>query len=228
MNVLDLGCGPGTITADIAGLVAPGRVLAVDIDAGILHQARTHAQNMRVTNIDFKAMDAYALDCPDASFDFSHAHQVLQHVCDPVAVLRELIRVTRPGGKVAVRDGDYDSFTWYPAHPGLDRWLELYCLVARGNGGEPDAGRHLLSWAHQAGLTDVAATSSTWTYSGDGARWWAELWAERCLHSAITEQFLDHTTQAEVDSLSRAWLEWCEDPDAWIMIPSAEILATVH
>ncbi len=93
----------------------------------------------------------HALELPAASFDVVHAHQVLQHVADPVAALREMARVTRPGGVVAVRDSDYAAFAWYPRLPGLDRWLALYEDAARANGGEPDAGRRLLAWAHAAG-----------------------------------------------------------------------------
>ncbi len=81
-----------------------------------------------------------------------HAHQLLQHVADPVAVLREMRRVTRPGGVVAVRDADYAAMTWYPASQGLDEWRALYHEVAVATGGEPDAGRHLRSWALAAGF----------------------------------------------------------------------------
>jgi len=230
MAVLDLGCGPGTITADIAALVAPGRVIAIDADAGVLELARQVAQERGLDNIQFVVMDAYSLDLPDDAVDFAHAHQVLQHLADPVAALREMKRVTKPGGVIAARDGDYAAFTWYPASAGLDRWLAMYRQAARANGGEPDAGRHLLAWAHQAGLTTVTATSSNWTYvAGGSARWWGQSWADRALHSAITRQWIDSgmATMAEVEAVSQAWLAWSEDPDAWIMVPSGEILAVV-
>ena len=87
----------------------------------------------------------YALAFPDASFDVVHAHQVLQHLTDPVAALREMRRVCRPDGVVAARDSDYAAFTWFPDDPRLTRWLELYHEVARSNDAEPDAGRHLLA-----------------------------------------------------------------------------------
>ena len=123
MELLDVGCGPGTITLDLARLVAPGRALGIDRQEGVLGEAR--ALGAGVENLSFAAADVYALEFPDASFDVVHAHQVLQHLTDPVAALAEMRRVCRPGGVVAARDADYAAFTWYPADPVLDRWLEL-------------------------------------------------------------------------------------------------------
>lgn len=135
---LDVGCGPGTITADLAALVAPGRVTAVDTTQDILGQAAAVAAERGLENVEFTVADVHALDFPDDSFDVVHAHQVLQHVGDPVQALREMRRVCRPGGVVAVRDSDYAAMTWYPETPGLGEWQEVYGRVASGNGGEPD------------------------------------------------------------------------------------------
>ncbi len=114
-SVLDVGCGPGTITLDIAGRVRPGRVIGVDSSAAVIEQARADAAN--VENVEFATGDIYTLDFDDASFDVVHAHQVLQHVPDPVGALREMRRVCKPDGVVAARDSDYSAFTWYPADP---------------------------------------------------------------------------------------------------------------
>jgi ubiquinone/menaquinone biosynthesis C-methylase UbiE len=162
MRILDVGCGPGTISADLAARVPQGEVVAVDAAAAILEQARTTAGERGVTNIHFATADVHALDFPDDSFCVVHAHQVLQHVGDPVQALREMARVCRPGGVVAARDADYGGMLWYPADPELDEWLALYRRVARANGGEPDAGRRLHAWARRAGLTDVTCSASTW------------------------------------------------------------------
>src|SRR6476620_1118472 len=113
-SLLDVGCGPGTITADLVAAVAPGRVVAIDRSGDVLEEARTAAPDA-----DVRLGDVYALDHPDGEFDVSHAHQVLQHLTDPVAALAEMRRVTRPGGLVAVRDADYAAMTWYPANAGL-------------------------------------------------------------------------------------------------------------
>jgi ubiquinone/menaquinone biosynthesis C-methylase UbiE len=103
-SVLDLGCGPGTITADIGRRVAPGRVLGIDASAAVIMAARRDAGGG--PNVEFAVGDLYRLDTPNDTFDIVHAHQVLQHVPDPVGALREMKRVCKPGGVVAARDGD--------------------------------------------------------------------------------------------------------------------------
>ncbi|MEU1155019.1 methyltransferase domain-containing protein, partial [Streptomyces sp. NPDC005918] len=189
MRVLDIGCGPGTITADLAELVPEGRVTGVDRAPGILDTARATAAERGLDNVEFAVADVHDLDYPDDTFCVVHAHQVLQHVGDPVRALREMRRVCRPGGIVAVRDADYSAMTWYPRSPGLDDWLDLYLRVARANGGEPDAGRRLKAWALEAGFTDVTTTAGTWCYSSEEERaWWSGLWAERTLASTYAER----------------------------------------
>src|SRR6185437_4249304 len=106
LSVLDVGCGPGTITADLAALVAPGPVTAVDQVADVLEVARAEVERRTLPNVSFSTADVRNLEFPDGTFDVVHAHQVLQHVADPVAALREMRRVCAPGGIVAVRDAD--------------------------------------------------------------------------------------------------------------------------
>ncbi|WP_214405406.1 methyltransferase domain-containing protein [Pseudonocardia lacus] len=222
--VLDVGCGPGTITVDIARLVAPGPVLGIEPVPGPLEQARGRAAG--VDNATFALGDVYALDHAEGSFDVVHAHQVLQHLTDPVAALREMLRVCRPGGVVAARDADYAAMTWYPADPRLDRWLAVYRAVAHGNGAEPDAGRRLLAWARAAGAAEVVPTASVWCYATpEDRRWWGGMWADRILTSAITEQAVagGHSDEAELRDISLAWREWAAHEDGWFLVPHGEV-----
>ena len=114
-TLLDIGCGPGTITVDLAERVAPGTVVGIDRAEDVLAVARASAAERGLHNVTFAVGDAYRLQFPDDSVDVVHAHQVLQHLTDPVAALTEMRRVGRPGGVVAVRDADYAATTWYPA-----------------------------------------------------------------------------------------------------------------
>jgi SAM-dependent methyltransferase len=227
LDLLDVGCGPGTITADFARLVAPGRVVGMDRSEEVLAMAREHAAE-RGVEITFEPGDVYALAYPDDSFEIVHAHQVLQHLADPVAALKEMRRVARPGGIVAARDGDYSCFSWGPLDPKLDRWLELYRAVARKNGGEPDAARFLKRWALDAGFTDIRMSSSSWTFADpESCEWWGNLWADRCEHSPLGEQIVAYglATRAEVLEIAAAWRRWAEQPDAYLSIPHGELLA---
>src|SRR5690606_34502425 len=122
--------------------------------AEVVSQAEEARLERGTQNVSFEVGDVYALDQPDGTFDVVHAHQVLQHLTDPVAALVEARRVLRSGGLLAVRDSDYACKAWAPADPVLDRWLELYHQVTARNGAEADAGRYLLGWAHAAGFAD--------------------------------------------------------------------------
>jgi SAM-dependent methyltransferase len=229
LSVLDVGCGPGTITADLATIVTPGRVTALEVTEEALDLARAEIGRRGLTNVDFAAGDVHALDFADDTFDVVHAHQVLQHVTDPVAALREMRRVTRPSGIVAVRDGDYAAFTWFPQRPELSEWLDLYERVARGNGGEPDAGRRLLAWGRAAGFTELSATSSTWCFANQEDRdWWGGTWADRMVKSdlAATALRTGAATSDDLERIAAGWRAWAADPDGWLSLLHGELVAT--
>jgi len=226
-EVLDVGCGPGTITAGLAALVPAGRVVGMDAAGDVLGEARAEAERRGLSNVSFEVGDVYGLAFADDSFDVVHAHQVLQHLSDPVAALIEMRRVCRDGGIVAARDGDYGGMLWFPADPGLAEWQLLYRRVARVIGGEPDAGRRLLSWARAAGFDEVQASASAWCYAGAQDRsWWGALWAERLTASSFGERGIEHglATREDLGRLAGAWLRWAASDDGWFMIPHGEIL----
>lgn len=223
LDLLDVGCGPGTITADLAARVAPGRVVGLDRSPDVV--ATAAADHPEVT---FAVGDVYALDVEDASFDVVHAHQVLQHLSDPVAALREMRRVCRPDGVVAVRDSDYAAFTWDPPASELDRWLAVYRAVARGNDADPDAGRRLKGWALAAGFGSVEVSGSVWTFSTPEERaWWGGLWADRITGTALADQAVagGHATRDELAVIADAFGRWAADDTAVFVVPSVEVLA---
>ncbi len=225
-DLLDVGCGPGNITLDLAARVVPGRVVGIDAAADVIEAAS--AANTLPEQVSFAVGDVYALDAPDASYDVVHAHQVLQHLSEPVAALGEMRRVIRPGGVVAARDGVYAAFSWAPDAPLLGRWNDLYHRITEHNRAEADAGRYLLGWAQQAGFTDVTATSSTWTFADPESRaWWGGLWADRVRESAFATQALEYglSDRAELDAIAEAWRTWAEAPDGWYAVLHGEILA---
>ncbi|WP_026536614.1 methyltransferase domain-containing protein [Arthrobacter sp. H14] len=230
-SVLDVGSGPGSITADFAEIVSPGRVTGVDREANVIAHASELAASRGLDNLDFRTGDIYNLEYDDDTFDVVHAHQILHHLTDPVAALKEMRRVANDGGIIAVREGDYGAMNWYPEAPALRDWMDLYQKIARGNGAEPNAGRRLLNWARQAGLTDIVPSATTWVYAAEPERSrFADSWAERILHSSFAEQALERglANQSDLERIAEGFREWGQDPDGWFVMIHAEILASVQ
>ena len=109
----------------------------------------------------------------------------------------------------------------------MDRWRELYLAAARANGGEPDAGRRLLSWAQAAGCNDATASASVWCYATPESRAeWGGMWADRIVSSAIADQLVSSrmATRDDLQDVSAAWRAWAAAPDGWITVLHGEIL----
>jgi SAM-dependent methyltransferase len=222
--------GPGTITVDFARRLVDGWVTGIDSADPAVAATVALAQTEHVGNLTAETGNVYALAYGDDSFDVAHAHQVLQHLSDPVAALGEMRRVVRPGGLIAARDADYAAMTWFPVDPRLDRWLELYHQVARAAGGEPDAGRRIRHWAVEAGLTEVTCSASTWCFADPAdVAWWSQTWAERVVSSAFASQAVAGglADRAELEDLAAGFRWWGEQPDAWFAVLHGELLAVV-
>ena len=220
MDLLDVGCGPASITADLAERVAPGRVVGLDAAAGALEAARATLRERGLSEqVELTCGDIMALPFEDASFDVVHAHQALA----------EMRRVTRPGGIVAVRDAVYSAMTWFPEPAGMEQWRSVYMATARANGGEPDAGSRLLSWAREAGFADVTASASTWCYATLTDRaWQSQTWAQRCLTSFGPQAVeLGLADGSDLETMAQAWRQWGASEDAWFVVVHGEVLARV-
>lgn len=232
MRILDVGCGPGTISIDFAKLVPQGHVVGVENSPEVLVEARAAAAAQGVTNIEFVVGDIHALDFPDGTFDIAHAHQVLQHISDQASALREMRRVTKSGGLVATRESELSTMTWFPEDEALIQWRDLHIRVGRALGGDARAGRMLVSWALQAGFArkDITASSSCWCFSDEEDRtWWSVMWADRILGSSFPQRVLDggHATQADLEKMALAWRKWGEKEDGWHAFLHGEVLCRV-
>jgi SAM-dependent methyltransferase len=229
MQVLDVGCGPGTITLDLARVVAPGTVVGIDAAADAVAAAAEARDAAGLTDtVHLSVGDVYAVDAPDDAFDVVHAHQVLQHLTNPVAALREMRRVLAPGGLVAVRESDYGAFVWAPDDPVLDRWMALYHDVTRANRADADAGRHLPGWFLAAGFSDLEVSSSNWTFTDPEDRaWWGGLWADRVVSSAFAGQALEYGLAEgdELQEMAAAFRRWAEADDGVFVVVHVEVLA---
>ncbi|KAF8931419.1 hypothetical protein BGZ58_007647 [Dissophora ornata] len=227
MSILDVGCGPGSISVDLAKLVPKGRVVGIEYTPEPLKEARAFAAQQGVTNAEFQVGDIHALDFPDNTFDIVHAHQVLQHVADPVKALREMRRVTKTGGIVAARESAVPS--WYPESPGLEAYWDLQTRMARLKGGNPHPGKYIHTWAQEAGFerSQITCSAGAWCFSSPEERaYWGGTMEERTLSSAFATIALEMNlaSQEELERLAKAWRTWIEDDNGWFSLLHGEII----
>jgi SAM-dependent methyltransferase len=165
LKLLDVGAGSGTISVSFAKLIPDGHVTGVDLNLNILPRARAVAEMAGVKNIEFQQGNVFKLPFADETFDVTFCHQVLIHISTPWNALREMLRVTKRGGIVAAREGDYETECIWPQLPELAKFHALMAGLMSAGGGTPTAGRQLLSWALKAGVERSQITLSYCTSS---------------------------------------------------------------
>ncbi|GAB1319725.1 Methyltransferase-UbiE family protein [Madurella fahalii] len=229
LQFLDVGAGSGTITASLAKYLPSGRLTATDISADILARAQAHAESQGVSNIAFQPASAYALPFADAAFNVAHAHQVLTHLGAPVDAVREMLRVTKRGGIVALREADMLTWCLWPEIPALLRFHEVMVSVQLANGGHAKAGRELVSWVIKAGVEreDVEASFGAWCYSKpEDRRAWGEAMIQRLLDGPLRSKALELgiVTEGDLDWMVKGWEEWIVTGDATLGLMNGEVI----
>ncbi len=161
MRLLDVGCGPGSITSGFAQRVAPGEAIGIDTSADVIEMARSLAGATTARNLTFEVGSIYEPRFAAGTFNAVFAHQVLQHLRRPVDALRQMRALLAPGGVLGVRVVDWGSTIFYPESEGMCRFLALHFDLASRNGAEPNAGRHLRRWFREAGFGETRVTTAT-------------------------------------------------------------------
>jgi ubiquinone/menaquinone biosynthesis C-methylase UbiE len=235
MKILDIGCGPGTISRSLGTLVGPeGSVTGIDASEDVISQASKDIREH--TNVSFEVGDAAKLRFEDSSFDIVHAHQVLQHVHDPVAILKEMRRlVKKDGGIISLREGDVTGTSIYPDPKSLyPQWVQVYVQTARASGADPQTGRKLHVLLREAGFrkieVQVKAGSTTYGVNNPNeAKWWGDSWADRCLKSGFYDNALKSriANEKELQNFSDMWREWGQSEDAWWAMLQGEAICIV-
>ena len=227
MRLLDVGCGPGSITRGLAERVAPGQVVGLDLSRETLDLAWRDAAARGIGNLEYEEGSVYALPFPDGSFDVAYAHQVLQHLREREAALTEMLRVVRRGGLVAVRDVDWGTAAYWPRDPWIDRFIDVHHRTWYRNGGEPQMGRQLRALFNEAGVAGPQVTAAVWCYTTrDDTVEWGESYANRLLTSPMGERMVEYgyASRADLEAMAAAFRAWAVHPDAlWTFIHVAAL-----
>lgn len=230
MRVLDLGCGPGSITLGFAQAVDPGEAVGVDLQPSEIEQAHALGAVRGVKNARFAVADVYRLPFPDGSFDAVFAHAVLMHLREPLRALAEVRRVLRSGGIAGVRDSDWGGRIHAPMTPLLEQWYAITVRVRQRNGGDPFMGRNHRRLLLDAGFVRAEASVSvaSWTAGTPEATRRCASFLNAQLHgfaqTALAESWMDQTT---VEAVSAEIDAWAERPDALYVEMMCEALGWV-
>jgi ubiquinone/menaquinone biosynthesis C-methylase UbiE len=229
MRLLDGGCGPGSMTTDLAAVVAPGEVLGIDVEPGQVALAMKEAAQRGVSNVRFHVADLYALALPDQSFDAVFLHGVLEHLREPVRALGEVRRVLRSGGVLGARHADFGGFILEPAAPPLDQFAPLFERLMRRNGGHPRAGRQQIRWLREAEFSRIEASASydCWTRTPEATSRCAAFLARLVGDSSFSAQLVEAglADRATLQELSRAFVDWGTNPAAFAAEAWGEVVA---
>lgn len=151
-SCLDIGCGPGGITVLMSEAVGPdGRVVGLDMNAGFLEYARKEA----AANTEFILGDAYGSDLPPDTFDLVHMRFVASTSGEPEKLLQEAIRLTKPGGTVALQEPDASTLNCYPPHAAWDKLKAALLGAFSGVGADLELARRLYGVVYASSLSDV-------------------------------------------------------------------------
>jgi len=225
-SVLDCGCGVGSITLDIAELVAPGQVIGIDLDERQLEIARANAQKRGLTNVSFEQANAYTLRFTDNSFDAVLAHTLLYHLSDQVRALREFHRVLKAKGVAGIADDDFKTVTFSPDLSFFHRIVELWTQVMHHNRGNPFYSRHLRGLMLEAGFEKTVGFAVAADHYGtlDETRRFASILggviqSPDFVNLVISQNW---STQAELGGIMAELQKWGERPDAFFAMSIAQ------
>jgi SAM-dependent methyltransferase len=218
-DVLDVGCGIGSIALDLAPSVLPGRVIGIDADAQQIEVARQAALDRGIDNVAFATSSVYELPFEAETFDVVYANTVLMYVRDQVRALREMRRVLRPDGLAAVIDDDFGTVVMSPDLPSLELGPRLFELAVAHEGGNARYSRRLRTLMLEAGFVRTQGVAHAPEVYGDLAstRWFADFAVGLFGAPAMAEVILSEgwATRAELDALIATLREWGELPDAF-------------
>jgi len=217
MSLLDCGCGPGSITIDLAELVKPGEAIGVDMADIQLEHARANARERGVSNLRFETANIYELPFSDNTFDAVFSHAVVEHLSDPIKALKELVRVLKPGGVLGIRDADRAGEIFWPQDPALMQLHETWNRLMQHNGANPFIGRQLRSLLNELGLKRVEASASYECHGTSESVQMAADLAASYFSGTFADQVikLGWMDRSDIDNVKTAWKVWGDNPNAF-------------
>ena len=227
MALLDCGCGPGTITAGFAEVVAPGQVVGTDIEESQLALARENATRRKLTNLRFEAASIYELPFPHASFDAVFLSAIMGNLRERDRALREVYRVLRPGGLIGVKEFDHGGDIVYPLEREMAQYDELYQRLRSESGHDAESGRKIGALLWDAGFRRLSMSASYEVLSDPKILQSAAQIFRGLLTEGWSAAFTSRgwATAEDIESMNAAWMRFAEFPGALFAAAWVEAVA---
>lgn len=218
MQLLDCGCGPGTISIGIAETIVPGELVGIDLDRQHIELARRHAEDSGISNAHFETANVYQLPYDDHTFDAVFSHALLEHLDKPDAALAEMFRVLKPQGLIGIRTPDHDGNLLWPEDQVLRESMAATTRFLASRGGDASRGKQLREQLVRAGFVDIRMTASYDSYgTPEAVRAWAETYVTALEDPTIIERVVARGL-ADLETLAQraaAWRAWAQHPGAF-------------
>ncbi|PPJ56967.1 hypothetical protein CBER1_00502 [Cercospora berteroae] len=246
LRILDVGCGSGEITVDVAEMFPEAQIIGLDVSAAMLESAKVYAERRGVKNVEFVKGSVFDLESllksngdeqlegrTGGKFDVVYTHQVVAHLSDPVRGLEKMVEIVQKGGVICLREGDLRSGRFWPGgdYDELQECFRTIVKVHEGNGGTADAGRRLRSWLEEAGVNDkeILASTNVASYdSPEGRREYGGHWPGRCMQGLFADRAMEMGVSSETpEKWAMAWKDWIEDEDAAFAMMHGEVIARI-
>jgi SAM-dependent methyltransferase len=218
-TVLDLGCGPGYTSRDLAGIVTPkGKVVAVDESARFIEHLKARPKSWAEAAIDARIGDVQQLDLPADSLDAAYQRWVLCFVKDPEAVIRGVAAALKPGGVFVSQDYlHYEGILLAPPSKPFERFVSVVADAWRGRGGDTEIGMRLPAILARHGMKTVEISPLHRIARPGSPLWtWPTIFIETYGPKLVEEGRL---TPAEHEALVADWNARASDPSAYFVSP---------
>ncbi len=214
LHIVDAGCGPGSMTLDMAERVTPGLAIGVDTNEDRITTAHHLARESHLENARFHLGDTTALPIRDGAVDIVFANGLIEHLRDPSVAVTEFYRVLRPDGIAALRSPDWGTVMLEPVSPELLASIDLRNRWQRHHHGDPEAGRKLKGILRTAGFSDITARAEAVTEAPLAFR----DYMHRILHDPELDAFSKRhgwSSSIDIADMVSAWSAWATHPDAF-------------